>query len=138
MAFQGYPQRLQIRWQGWGRVGQGCARGDQGQACQQQRGPCRRRPPDGGQPPGGEKGFSGHNLSGDKDMAGEARLAIGAGYPVSDIEGQPGRSAWVSRGLLASTGAGRDIGSGAMGGANLNLMANGKIAHEGHIGAVYV
>jgi hypothetical protein len=38
MAFQSYPQRLQLLWQGWGRVGKGCARGGQSQACQQQRG----------------------------------------------------------------------------------------------------
>ncbi len=73
-------------------------------------------------------------------MAGETRLAIGAGYPVSDIEGQPGRNAWVSKGLLALTGAGRGRGAlgGAMGGADLHLMADGEIAHEGHIGAVFV
>jgi hypothetical protein len=36
MAFQSYPQRLQLLWQVWGRVGKGCARGGQSQACQQQ------------------------------------------------------------------------------------------------------
>ena len=83
-------------------------------------------------------------------MAGQLRLAISAGEPVSDAEGHHRRCAEARNGQLGLTGAnncpGRGSGScsgsgtmsGAMNGTNLNLMTDGVITKEGYVRAVFV
>ena len=74
-------------------------------------------------------------------MAGELRLAIGAGNPVSNAEGQHRRCTWAGNGQLGLTGAnncpgmypGNCSGCGTSSGADLNLMTDGVITKEGDI-----